>query len=95
MQRRAYVKRAIETFLGQNSFLFVDYSNWYVGVTADPDKRYAAHGSPSLWRDWQTNHPDHARDLEKLFLDLGMKGACGGGTRTKYIYVYKHSGPFS
>lgn len=95
MQRKTYVKRAIDNFIQRNSLLFIDYSNWYVGITANPDKRHVTHGSPSIWREWETNHPNHARDLERFFLDLGMKGASGGGTRTRYIYVYKYSGPFS
>lgn len=93
MKRKAYVKRAIITFVKQNSFLFYNYSNWYVGVTANPKTRNGSHGKPNLWRVWETDHHDHAREIEKHFLALGFKGAPGGGTRTKYVYIYKYSGP--
>lgn len=95
MQKAHYIKKAAIKYIEQNSVWFKDFTNWYVGITADPDQRHAAHGRPSIWRAWATNHPSHARELEKLFLQMGFKGAPGGGTRTYYIYIYKHSGPLT
>ena len=95
MKKKAYIKKAVAAHIHQNSLIVADYSNWYVGITADPTSRFRAHGSPRLWRVWVTDHPDHARELEKHFLSQGLKGAPGGGTRPKYIYIYKHSGPYS
>lgn len=95
MPQKTYIKKAAVKFIEQNSVWFRDFSNWYVGVTADPDTRYSAHGRPSIWRAWKADHPEHARQLEKFFIDLGFKGAPGGGTRTYYVYVYKHSGPLT
>lgn len=94
-QRKAYVKKSIKIFIEENSMIFTDYSNWYVGITSKPDQRHREHGSPDIWAYWEVNSHHHARDLERQFLDVGMSGDVGGGKYPRYIYVYKHSGPGS
>lgn len=95
MSAKSYIKKSIVTFIEQNSTFYSDFTNWYVGITADPDTRYTAHGSPTIWREWQADSHHHARDIEAHFLEQGMKGDVGGGKYPRYVYVYKHSGPGS
>lgn len=93
--QKHYFKKAALSFIEKHSVWFVEVTNWYVGITAAPDQRHSAHGSPRIWKSWRADHPDHARDLEKVLIAMGLKGAPGGGSRTYFIYVYKHSGPNS
>lgn len=70
----------------------ITYSLWYIGVTDNPDERKAQHANEgsnvSLWQQWKTNSEQDGRDIEKYFLDLGMKGGQGGGGRAGYVYVF-------
>jgi len=95
MASKSYIKQAIKVFIEKNSVLFVEETNWYVGVTSDPQTRHRAHKTPVLWKHWEADHHDHARDIEKHFLERGFRGDTGGGTRPRYIYVYKAAGPKS
>lgn len=95
MKKQLAIKKAAMAFVDRNSVWFTDFTNWYVGITANPNQRHSAHGRPRLWKVWELDHPTHARDMEKHFLSLGFKGAPGGGTRTKFVYIYKHSGPLA
>lgn len=68
------------------------YSIWTVGVTDDPDKRKQEHHNDgenvTYWTQWRTDTEKVGRDVEKHFLDLGMKGGTGGGGRAGYVYVF-------
>ncbi len=52
------------------------YSQWYVGITADPDERLAGHGLQES--DWyivrRLAGPDGARRVEEHLLKLGCEG---------------------
>lgn len=93
MIKQIRIKRAITAHVEKNSVFWSDYSNWYVGITADPPKRKTEHGKPNYWKSWLTDHPTHAREIEKHFLDKGFQGGPGGGRWPRYIYIYKRSGP--
>ena len=95
MSTKSTIKSAISKHVSTNSVWFIDYTNWYVGITSDPKTRRSSHGRPNKWKHWRTDHHTHARDIEAHFLDEGMKGDTGGGTYPRYVYVYKHSGPGS
>lgn len=95
MSKKAYIKKAIAIHIEENSLFYSDYSNWYVGITADPRTRHGAHGAPNLWRHWQAESHHEAREIERHFLDRGMNGGPGGGRYPRYIYVYKKWGPGS
>ena len=68
------------------------YSHWYIGVTDNPDERKSQHSSDgnsvTLWQHWKTDSEQDGRDIEKYFLDLGMKGGEGGGGKAGYVYVF-------
>lgn len=101
MSKKGYIKKAIEKFTIDHSFIFRDWSNWYVGITRNIDKRKKEHQSKlgrkfKLFRAWKANSVADAVELEKLFLKKGMRGATGGwGRDSGYIYIYKISGPGS
>ena len=70
------------------------YSNWYVGITSDPEKRlFTEHGVDQEYGKWihaPADSNEVARTVEKHFLDLGCDGGAGGGDNTsKTIYAYK------
>lgn len=95
MSTKTYIKRAIRNYVRDNSVLFQDYGNWYIGITSDPDRREREHGSKNVWGWWKANSSKEARAIEAEFLEAGMEGGTGGGKNTRYVYVFKHSGPGS
>jgi hypothetical protein len=64
------------------------YSIWTIGITADPERRKNEHGNPKYWMQWQADSEGIARDIEKYFLDKGMKGDTGGGENPTYVYIF-------
>lgn len=67
--------------------------SWYVGIAADIQQRlHRDHGVPreNHWFIWRRAFSaDHARAIEKSFLDLGCSGGPGGGDNTTvYVYAY-------
>lgn len=68
------------------------YSYWTIGVTDDPETRKSQHESDgenvTHWSQWETDSEKVGRDVEKSFLDLGMKGGTGGGSGAGYVYVF-------
>lgn len=65
-----------------------DYSIWTIGITDDPDRRKQEHGNPGAWRHWRADTETIARNVEKYFLEKGMKGAPGGGENPNYVYIF-------
>jgi hypothetical protein len=64
------------------------YSAWTIGVTDDPDRRKTEHGDPAAWMQWKADSEVAARNVEKYFLDKGMKGGGGGGGKADYVYIF-------
>ena len=69
-----------------------DYLIWTIGITDDPDRRRSEHEndrkSVKFWRHWKADNETVARNVEKHFLDKGMRGGEGGGTSGNYVYVF-------
>jgi hypothetical protein len=71
-------------------------SNWYVGITADVQQRlHGDHGVPSADY-WfivrKAPSAEHARSVEKSFLEWGCDGGPGGGDhRAVFVYAYLKS----
>ena len=76
------IKVAIERVVGGK------YSIWTIGVTDDPNRRRIEHGNPGAWIQWDADTETAARNVEKYFLDKGMKGAPGGAGRADYVYIF-------
>jgi len=64
------------------------YSLWTIGITNDPDRRRVEHGNPKYWMQWRADTEAIARNVEKYFLDKGMKGSGGGGENPHYVYIF-------
>jgi hypothetical protein len=94
------IKRAVEDHIhplkGRSDF-YVNYGNWYVGITNNVTLRRIQHQKskkiPALhFRAWNANSKINAIEVEKHFHGKGMKDkACVEGARdtTTYIYVFK------
>jgi len=69
-----------------------DYKIWTIGITDDPERRKSEHNSEgentTYWKDWKADTETIARNIEKHFLDKGMKGKTGGGEHPTYVYVF-------
>lgn len=72
------------------------YSSWYVGITAEPDKRvFIDHGVRKdnghgwIYRECQSSND--ARNIEAYFINsLGTKGDVGGGDdNSNFVYAYE------
>ncbi len=68
--------------------IVTSYSIWTIGVTDDPVRRKSEHGNPQHWHQWDADTETAARNVEKYFLDKGMKGAPGGAGRADYVYIF-------
>jgi hypothetical protein len=70
------------------------YSEWYVGVAADPRDRlfngHAVNEQTDKWiYDWCSTSAE-AREIEQYFIGQGTQGGPGGGdTTTRSVYAYK------
>jgi len=69
-----------------------NYRLWTIGITDDPKRRRPEHDAQGedtkSWRDWKADTEAIARNVEKYFLDRGMKGSTGGGEHPTYVYVF-------
>ena len=65
-----------------------NYAAWTIGITDDPKRRKIQHNSPACWREWEADTEAIARNVEKHFLDKGMKGGGGGGDHPNYVYIF-------
>lgn len=94
------IKRAIEVHIHPNnnrSDFYVNYKNWYVGITNNVNLRKAQHQKgkniPALhFKSWNAETKSNAIEIEKYFHNLGMKDKSSvGGARdsTTYVYVFK------
>ncbi|HOX28054.1 MAG TPA: hypothetical protein PLQ76_02740 [bacterium] len=68
--------------------------NWYVGITAYPEKRlFLDHNVKSFssgYKCWDCGSDTIARFVEKHFIEKGCDGGSGGGDRnSRYFYVYR------
>jgi len=94
------IKRAIENHIHPDSgrsFLYVDYSNWYIGITNDPSVRKAQHEyqkqlTAMHFQWWEAGSKDNALEIEEYFQDAGMqdkKGAGGAKKNSTMVYIFK------
>ncbi len=69
-----------------------NYSNWYCGVTEDPDTRKKEHEgegeSVTYWLQWKADSEKDAREIEDYFHEKKMKGAGGGGKHPTWVYIF-------
>ena len=66
----------------------IRYSAWTIGITDDLERRKSEHGNPTIWHDWKADTETIARDVEKYFLDGGMKVGGGGGDHPNFVYIF-------
>jgi len=68
------------------------YTSWTIGITNDNKRRKEEHKndgkSLGFWKDWKANSEQIARNVEKYFLEKGMKGGGGGGDNPTFVYVF-------
>lgn len=81
MASEAAIKAAIEKIVST-------YSVWTIGITDDPTRRKTEHGNPPHWHQWNADTETAARNVERYFLDKGMKGGPGGIGRADYVYIF-------
>ena len=81
------IKQAIQQKIGQTK-----YDIWTIGITDDPHRRKFEHDNKrqdtNYWKDWKADTEAIARNLEKHFIDNGMKGGTGGGEDPTYVYIF-------
>ena len=81
--KESEIKTDIERVRGNTN-----YSSWTIGITDNPTERKSQHGNTTHWHQWRADTEAIARNVEKHFLDKGMKGATGGGDSTNYVYIF-------
>jgi len=68
------------------------WSEWYVGITADPKKRlYEEHKAPFTRSIYIAVESEGiARSVEKFLIEsYGMAGNPGGGENPRFVYAFK------
>lgn len=84
--------REIEVHLIKNGVQL--YSECYVGIAEEPRNRlfndHKVLEKGDIWIYRLADSDGAARDIEKYFLDKGMKGGTGGGSdKSTHVYSYK------
>lgn len=76
-----------------NKSLKKDYSNYYVGITNDIERRlFGEHNvqKDGLWLSYEAINKEEAQQVEEYFLKQGMQGYTGGGTEdSTFVYCYE------
>lgn len=74
------------------------YSDFYIGITNDVNRRLFSEHNVDKDNDWwifsKADTEDVARDVERYYKDLGMKGDTGGGKPENppmFVYSYEIS----
>lgn len=72
------------------------YRDFYIGITDNIDERLFGYHKVNKQTDWWIycggDSEDIARNVEKYYLDKGMRGGPGGGKgegKTKFVYCYE------
>ena len=85
--------RDFDAHLGKSNHQY--YSEFYVGITNNIESRlFGSHKVPKDNHWWIYSPADTeeiARDVERYYLEKGMRGGPGGGTGNgdaKYVYCY-------
>jgi len=90
MATKASIIAAIQSKVGSN------YSIWRIGLTNDlaERKRYWKDTETQdiiHWKDWTADSLSDAQDIERHFVNKGLKGGTGGDLsayKTVYVYVF-------
>jgi len=69
------------------------YSKWRIGTANDADDSENEHGNPDSWRDWDTNTPEDAENVESYFVDKGMRSEGAGFGDPDYVYILYSGSP--
>ena len=69
------------------------YSDFYIGITNDVERRLVKEHNVAKEKTWwiyrTAKDSDIAREVEKHFLDMGMRGNDGGGNEaSNIVYCY-------
>lgn len=77
-----------------NKSLKKDYSNYYVGITNDIERRLFGEHNVSKDNAWWiycvAYNKEEAQQVEEYFLKKGMQGDTGGGTEdSTFVYCYE------
>ncbi len=91
------VRKEVNEWIDQNSFLQVDKSRWYVGITNDGNRRKKEHEIANnrkckYWKLWDMKSVRISLALETSLHKEGLldKDVKGGYIKdSKYLYVYK------
>ena len=90
--------KEIELQVSENSTLYVEYSNWYCGITNNPTVRKSGHKSknnrkPAFWKSFNARSVKISLSIETHFHKKGMLDTDDKGgydkEKSKFIYVYK------
>lgn len=91
------IVKQVNAWVKTHSYVLVDYSNWYVGITRDPAGRFSVHKhkndeTPLHWKHFNARSNKIAQTIETFFHKKGMletdkKG--GISADSKYVYLYK------
>jgi len=81
---------------GINSKVGIQFSIWRIGLTNDPVERKKTwrdteKQSVAYWTQWQADSLSDAQDIERHFINKGMKGGTGGDMCVRaavYVYVF-------
>jgi len=68
------------------------YSHWTIGITNDTERRKKEHENENhnvkYWEEWEADNETIAKNVEKYFLDKGMKGSSGGSEHPNWVYIF-------
>ena len=68
------------------------YLVWTIGIAEQQVKRRKEHENHSVWHQWEAESEKTAREVEKYFIDKGMKGGTVGGDHPNWVYIFVYYG---
>jgi hypothetical protein len=81
MPSESEIIKEIETFAK-------NYSNWTIGITADIERQRQEHNNPQYWHSWNAITKISAKNIEKYFLDKGMKSDTCSDFSPIDVYIF-------
>jgi len=66
-----------------------DYSDWGIGRKPDPWKHKHQKGHPLTWLQWKAHSSASAKEIERFFLEKGMRTTGEKHHFARYIFLFQ------
>jgi hypothetical protein len=82
MTSKTTIRKQIESTVGGR------YSDWQIGLTAEPVARKAKLGNPLNWLQWQADSQQSAREIREEFANKGMRPSSRTDKIGQWVFIF-------